>query len=97
MKKGIAILLGLTLACSMLLAGCGDPDDGKITEPSSSPIENSTGRMENASSHLADDMTRANGVLSEAGSQVRDDLTDIGEGLSNAADNAKEDISNALS
>ncbi|HIT54575.1 MAG TPA: hypothetical protein IAD07_11630 [Candidatus Fimivicinus intestinavium] len=97
MKKVVTILLGLTLVCSVLLAGCGDADDGKITEPSSSPVENSTNMMENASSRLADDMTRASGALSEAGSEARDDLTKIGEGLSNAADDAKEDISNALS
>lgn len=99
MKKAIAILLGLTLACSVLLGGCGDKGDGKITESSRTPAasaENSTNIMENASSRLAEGATNAGEALSEAGSKARDDLTRISERLSDAANNARDDLSNAV-
>ena len=97
MKKVIAVLLGLMLTCSVFLGGCGDKDDGKITESSRPPLaaaENSTNIVENASSRLAEGVTRASEALSEAGSKAKDDLTKISEALSNAADNGKDGLSN---
>lgn len=98
MKKVIAVLLGLTLSCSVFLGGCGDKDDGKITESSRTPAaaESSTNMAEKASSEVANGATRASDALSEAGSKVRDDLTKTSEKLSDAANDAKNDISDAM-
>lgn len=98
MKKVIAVLLGLMLTCSVFLGGCGDKDDGKITESSRTPAaESSTNMAEKASSEVANGATKASDALSEAGSKVRDDLTKTSEKLSDAANDAKNDLSDAMS
>lgn len=100
MKKVIAVLLGLMLTCSVFLGGCGDKDDGKITESSRTPlgsVESSSNIAENASGNLANGATKASEALSEAGSKAKDDLTKAGEKLSQGANDAKNDLSNALS
>ena len=97
MKKVIAVLLGLTLTCSVFLGGCGDKDDGKITESSRTPAaaESSANILENASSHLAEGATKVSEKLSEAGSKVQNGLTELSETLHNMASEAGNDISNA--
>ena len=60
MKKVIAVLLGLTLTCSVFLGGCGDKDDGKITESSRTPAaaESSANILEKAPRRPAKSLVR---------------------------------------
>lgn len=88
MKKVIAVLLGLMLTCSVFLGGCGDKEDGKITESSRTPLasaENSTNIVENASSRLSNGATKVSEALGEAGSRAKEDLTKISDALDNTA------------
>lgn len=98
MKKVIAVLLGLMLTCSVFLGGCGDKDDGKITESSRTPVaaESSTNIVEKASSRLAEGATKASEKLDEAGSKVQNGLTDLSETLHNMASEAGNDVSKAV-
>lgn len=96
MKKAALILIAVTALFCIFLTGCGDADDGKITDNANQSENVSDNPMNNAGQANSGDTDRGNnGADSDAGRDMGDAVSDIGQGAEDVVSDAADAVSDA--
>ncbi|MCH5190962.1 MAG: hypothetical protein J1F23_02220 [Oscillospiraceae bacterium] len=96
MKKAAIIMIAVTALFCIFLTGCGDADDGKITE-NANPSENvSDNSMNNAGQANSGDTDKGNNRAdSDADRDISDAVSDVGQGAEDLVSDAGDMVSDA--